>query len=434
MTAAAHRVVIVGAGFGGLAAARALRGAPVEVTVVDRMNHHLFQPLLYQVATALLPPGDVAPAIRDVLRGQHNAKVLLGEVVGFDTAAKEVDVVLSDGAGRKIGYDTLVVAAGATDSYFGHDEWREVARPMKTLADAIDLRSRLLSAFENAAAAEDPAECDRWMTIAIVGAGPTGVELAGQVAAMARRTLRRQFRGLLDPTRVRIVLLDAVDSVLPPFSPKLREHTRRTLEKLGVEVRLGKKVTGVDGDGVVYEPGDERLPARTVIWSAGVKASPLAEELAKATGAESDRKGRILVEPDCAVPGHPEIFAIGDMISLNDIPGVAAPAIQEGRYVAKVIGARLARTPRPGPFRYHDRGTMATVSPGDAVADVRGLKLTGFIGKLAWALVHLTFLVGWRNRAAVMLEWAWLVTTGRRSQRIILEPAQQQKITRTHRS
>ncbi|GAA3988113.1 NAD(P)/FAD-dependent oxidoreductase [Allokutzneria multivorans] len=434
MTAAAHRVVIVGAGFGGLAAARALKDAPVEVTVVDRMNHHLFQPLLYQVATALLPPGDIAPAIRDVLHGQRNAKVLLGEVVGFDTTGKHVEVVLSDGASRELSYDTLVVAAGATDSYFGHDEWREVARPMKTLADAIDLRSRLLSAFENAAAAESAEECDRWMTIAIVGAGPTGVELAGQVAAMARRTLRKQFRGLLDPTRVRVVLMDAVDSVLPPFSPKLREHTKRTLEKLGVEVLLGKKVTDVDGDGVVYEPGEQRLPARTVIWSAGVKASPLAEELAKATGAESDRKGRVLVRPDCAIPEHPEVFAIGDMISLDEIPGVAAPAIQEGRYVAKVISARLAGNPAPEPFRYNDRGTMATVSPGDAVADVRGLKLTGLIGKLAWVAVHLAFLVGWRNRAAVLFKWAWLVTTGRRSQRIILEPAHAQKITRTHRS
>ncbi|MFB9907543.1 NAD(P)/FAD-dependent oxidoreductase [Allokutzneria oryzae] len=432
MTAAAHRVVIVGAGFGGLAAARALKGADVAVTVVDRMNHHLFQPLLYQVATALLPPGDIAPAVRDVLRDQHNATVLLGEAVGFDVEARAVEVVLSDGSHRSLGYDTLLVAAGATDSYFGHDEWRAVARPMKTLRDAVELRSRLLAAFENAAAAEDPVERDRWLTIAIVGAGPTGVELAGQVAAMARRTLRRQFRGLLDPTRVRVVLLDAVDSVLPPFPAKLRARTKRTLEKLGVEVRLGEKVSGVDADGVELDPGGRRLPARTVVWSAGVKASPLGEELAKATGAETDRKGRVLVAPDCSVPGRPEVFAIGDMISLGSIPGVAAPAIQEGRYVARVITARLAGTRPPGPFRYHDRGTMATVSPGDAVADVRGLRLSGLIGKLAWALVHLTYLIGWRNRIAVVAEWTWMMATGRRSQRIILEPASEQRITGTH--
>ncbi|SDD12765.1 NAD(P)/FAD-dependent oxidoreductase [Actinokineospora iranica] len=418
------RIVVVGAGFGGLRAVRGLRGVDAEVVLIDRVNHHLFQPLLYQVATALLPAGDIAPALRSVLRKQDNARVLLGEVTGVDAQAKTVRLSLPDGSTRALDYDTLVVAAGSTDSYFGHDEWRTHAPPMKTLANAVALRSRLLRAFENAANAEDPDERARWLTIVVVGAGPTGVELAGQVAAMTRRAFRRQFR-TLDPRQARVVLVDAAPAVLPPFAEPLREHTRRELERLGVEIRLNEAVADIDADGVTTTDEDHmrhRICAPTVVWAAGVKASPLAAELAKATGAEVDRKGRLLVAPDCALPGHPEIFAIGDMVNLGDLPGMAEPALQQGHHVAKVIRSRLAGEPSPGPFRYLDLGTMATISPGDAVADIRGLRLRGLPGKIAWAGVHLAFLVGWRNRVAVLAEWAWTIATGRRTQQVILEP------------
>lgn len=421
-----HRVVVIGGGFGGLNVVRGLRDADAEVVVIDRVNHHLFQPLLYQVATALLPPGDIAPALRRVLGKQENARVLLGMATGVDPGTRTVRVALSNGSTRTVGYDTLVLAVGATDSYFGHDEWQALAPPMKTLEQAVALRGRLLAAFENAANTTDAAERDRLLTFVLVGAGPTGVELAGQLAEMTRRTLRGQYPGI-DLARARIVLLDAADSVLPPYSAPLREHTRRKLAKLGVDVILGQAVADIDERGVSTRPteGDgpgERIDAGTVIWAAGVRAAPLAEELAGAAGAETDRKGRIVVRPDCTLPGHPEIFAIGDAANLDDLPGVAEPAIQEGKHVAKVVRARLAGRPDPAPFRYLDLGTMATVSPGDAVADVRGLRLKGLVGKLAWAVVHLAFLVGWRNRAAVLVEWFWTITTGRRSQRVILEP------------
>jgi NADH dehydrogenase len=423
-----HRVVVIGGGFGGLATVRGLRDADADVLLVDRVNHHLFQPLLYQVATALLPPGDIAPALRAVLRDQKNARVLLGEVTGVDAQAREVKVALPDGSFRLVGYDTLVVAAGSTDSYFGHDEWQKVAPPMKSLAHAVHLRSQLLRAFEVAAVTEDPEERRRWLTFAIVGAGPTGVELAGQIADMTRRTLRGQFRDL-DPTQVRIVLLDAAPSVLPPFDEPTRAHTRRSLERLGVEVRLDEMVADISEDGVVTKPmqaGDDapsrHVPARNVIWAAGVKAAPLAAELARATGVETDRKGRIVVRPNCTLPGHPEIFAVGDMINLNDLPGMAEPALQEGHYVAKVIRARLAGRYAPKRFRYLNLGSMATISPSDAVADIGKLHLRGTIGKIAWALVHIAFLVEWRNRIAVLVEWFWFLATGRRAQRIILEP------------
>lgn len=425
VTATRHRVVIVGGGFGGLAAARTLRKSDVDVILIDRMNHHLFQPLLYQVATALLSPGDIAPALRDVLRSQRNARVVLGTATELDAQARTVTVELPDRRQEVVAYDSLVVAAGSADSYFGHEEWREVALPMKTLSDAVRLRSRLLTAFENAANAQDPAERARWLTIAIVGAGPTGVELAGQVAAMARRSLRNQFRDI-DPASARVVLIDAVDTVLPPFAEPLRAHTRKTLGKLGVEVLLSKMVADVDQEGVLLRAKDKsesRLAARTVIWAAGVKPAAFADQLAKATGVETDKKGKIKVRPDCSLPGHPELFAVGDLANLDDLPGLAAPAIQQGEHVGEVIKARLGERTPPPAFRYRDRGTMATVSPGDAVADVRGLKLRGLIGKAAWLAVHLAFLVGWRNRIAVLAEWGWLLATGRRSQRIILEAA-----------
>ncbi|SES48711.1 NAD(P)/FAD-dependent oxidoreductase [Actinokineospora terrae] len=419
---ARHRVVVVGAGFGGLNAARGLRRADTEVVVVDRVNHHLFQPLLYQVATAILPPGDIAPALREVLG--ENYRVILGEATDVDAGNRIVDVIQADGSIRKLGYDSLVVAVGSTDSYFGNDGWRQWAPPMKTLDDAVNLRGRILRAFERAAIATDEATRRREMTFAIVGAGPTGVELAGQIAAMRRRTLRGQYPELnLDD--VRVVLLDALDSVLPPYTESLRDHTERKLRELGVDVRLGMKVQDVDDQGIVYAPSDggptERLDAATVVWAAGVRAAPLTGKLAASAGVETDKKGRLVVQEDCTVPGHPEVFVIGDTANHNDLPGVAETALQQGKYVAKAIRARLTGE-KITPFRYLDLGTMATISAGDAVADVRGLHLRGLIGKVAWAVVHLAFLVGWRNRAAVLAGWAWTVGTGRRTQRVILEP------------
>ncbi|WP_112269704.1 NAD(P)/FAD-dependent oxidoreductase [Lentzea terrae] len=411
----AHRVVVVGGGFGGLGVVRGLKRADVEVMLIDRTNHHLFQPLLYQVATALLPAGDIAPAFRAILRKQRNAKVLLGEVTGFDTTAKRVHVDLPDGTSRSVEYDTLVVAAGSQDSYFGHGEWAEDAPPMKTLEQAVDLRSKLLRAFETAVAADDPKE---WLSFAVVGAGPTGVELAGQLADLARRALKGQFREI-DPRDIRITLLDAVPHVLPPFSEPLRQHTRTKLEKLGVTVMTNAMVEKIDAHGLTTKDGD-RVEARTIIWAAGVQASPLARKLAEATGAEVDRKGRILVNAeDCSVTN--EVFAIGDMVNLDNLPGIAEPAIQEGHHVAKVIKARLENR-ETKPFRYLDLGTMATISPGDAVADIKKLRLKGILGKVAWAVVHIAFLVGWRNRVAVLAQWAWNLVTGRRAQPIILEP------------
>lgn len=410
-----HRVVVVGGGFGGLGVVRGLKRADVEVTLIDRTNHHLFQPLLYQVATALLPAGDIAPAFRAILRKQRNARVLLGEVTGFDTANRRVQVDLPDETSRQVPYDTLVVAAGSRDSYFGHDDWARSAPPMKTLEQAVDLRSRLLRAFETAAAADDPKQ---WLSFAVVGAGPTGVELAGQVADLARRALKGQFREI-DPRDVRITLLDAVPHVLPPFSAPLREHARVKLEQLGVTVMTSALVESIDAEGLTTKDGD-RVEARTIIWAAGVQASPLARRLAEATGTEVDRKGRILVNPaDCSVTD--DVFAIGDMVNLNDLPGIAEPALQEGHHVARVIKARLDGR-RAKPFSYLDLGTMATISPGDAVADIRKLRLRGVIGKAAWAVVHIAFLVGWRNRIAVLTQWAWNLVTGRRAQPIILEP------------
>ncbi len=418
-------VVVVGGGFGGLNAVRGLRDADVDVVLVDQTNHHLFQPLLYQVATALLPPGDIAPPLRKVLARQRNARVVLGEVTDVDPNAKTVRIALSTGTERTVGYDVLVLAVGATDSYFGHDEWQRFAPPMKTLSHAVRMRSQLLTAFENGASTDDPQERRRWLTIAVVGAGPTGVELAGQIAVMARRTLRDQFTEF-DLDDVHIVLLDAAPDVLPPFAPSLRDHTRRVLEGMGVDVRLGRAVDDVDATGVTTratgsdDATRDRLDAGTVIWAAGVRAAPLAQRLADATGATTDRRGRIVVRPDCTVPGHPEVFVIGDAANLNDLPGIAEPALQEGKYVAEVVRARTSGRPAPGPFRYLDLGTMATISPSDAVADVRGLRLRGLLGKVSWAVVHLAFLVGWRNRASVLLEWAWMLLTGRRSQRVIL--------------
>jgi NADH dehydrogenase len=427
-----RRVVVVGGGFGGLRVARGLRDADVDVVMVDRVNHHLFQPLLYQVATGLLPPGDIAPPLRRVLRRQRNARVVLGEVTDVDPRRRCVRVAAADGGSTSLDYDVLVLAAGATTTYFGHPQWAEGAPGMKSLGQAVELRERLLHAFEAAAVAGDAAARRPWLTFLVVGAGPTGVELAGQLAALARRSLRGQFRGL-DTADLRIVVVDAGEHVLGPFPEPLRRHARDRLERLGVEIVLGHAATAVDDDGITIAPsgggdgsdggGERQIEARTVVWAAGVEPVALTARLAEATGAETDHKGRIRVRPDCTLPGHDEIFAIGDLANLHDLPGIAEPALQEGRYVADLIRHRLGERPDPGDFRYRDLGTMATISPFDAVADVGTLRLRGLPAKVAWAGVHLTFLTGWGNRAAVLAAWAWTLTTRSRRQQVILGPA-----------
>lgn len=425
---------MVGGGFGGLAAARGLAHGTAEVVVVDRANHHLFQPLLYQVATGVLAPADIAPALRQVLARRSRTRVVLGTAEAVEPDDRVVRVATPDGEVRRLRYDYLVVAAGAEPSYLGHDDWAVHAPPMKSLRDAVDLRDRLFTAFEAAAVADDPEERRRQLTFAVVGGGPTGVELAGQLAALARRSLPHQFHDL-DTTQVRIVLADAGDALIAPFPGALREHARRSLEHLGVEVLLGWQVTGVDDEGIdLSRPGagpadsdpghgaaaSRRVDARTVVWAAGVQPVPLTAQLAHATGAPTDHKGRIQVTSDCSVPGRPEIFAIGDLVDLDGLPGIAEPAIQEGRHVARVIRHRLGEGEDPGPFRYRDLGTMATISPTDAVADLRGLRLRGVVGKLAWAVVHLAFLVGWTNRVAVWASWLWSLSTRRRRHQVIL--------------
>jgi NADH:ubiquinone reductase (H+-translocating) len=409
-----HRVVIVGGGFAGLFAAKALRRAPVEVTVVDRTNHHLFQPLLYQVATGILSEGDIAPPIRDVLRHQRNTRVVLGEVVGVDVASRELSIdTLGDE--RALSYDSLIVATGAAQSYFGHDEYARDAPGMKTIDDALELRGRIFGAFEMAELEPDAAARASWLTFAVVGAGPTGVELAGQIAELSRRALGGNFRRF-DPKAARIVLLDALDTVLPSFPEGLRRRARRDLERLGVEVRLGTRVVGVDATGLDLE-GD-RIDARTRIWAAGVQASPLGRMLAGHTGAALDRSGRVEVSPGCSLPGHPEVFVVGDLMALNGLPGLAEVAMQSGRHAARTIVRGLRGHP-PEPFRYRDLGTMATVSRFRAVVSVGRLQVGGFAGWLMWLVVHLAFLTGFKNRVAAVANWAIAFLGRGRRQRTI---------------
>jgi NADH dehydrogenase len=408
--AARHRVVIVGAGFGGLPAARFLgrrrvarRG--IEVTVVDRRNHHLFQPLLYQVATALIPPGQIAPAIRHVLRKSANVQVELGEVTEIDVASRVVHASTLGLVEKELAYDSLIVAAGVNQSYFGHDEFALYAPGMKTLDDARELRRRIFGAFEMAEVIDDPAERARWLTIAIVGAGPTGVELAGQVRDLAVRSLRGEFRSF-DPSSVRVVLLDGGTAPLASFG-KLSTKAADELQRLGVELRMGARVVGVDARGVDYVDSSgatQRLDALTTVWAAGVQASPLAAGLAEATGAELDRAGRIAVLPDLTLPGHPEIFVVGDMMALDQLPGVAEVAMQGGLHAANSI-LRRQRGEDVAPFRYRDLGSAAAIGRFRSVVDFRGVRLSGFPGWVVWALVHLTFLTGFGNRITTLLKW-----------------------------
>ena len=405
------RVVIVGGGFGGLYAARALRKAPVQITLLDRRNHHLFQPLLYQVATAALSPAHIAVALRRVLRNQRNVEVVLGEATALDLNARKV--VLRDGA---LDYDYLVVATGATHSYFGHGEWEAFAPGLKTLEDAVEIRRRVLLAYELAEREADPARQAALLTFVVVGAGPTGVELAGALAEIARHVLARDFRHI-DPASARVVLVEAGSRVLPAFAPELSEAARRRLERMGVQVLLGRPVTGIDAGGVSL--GKERIDAGCVLWGAGVQASPLAATL----GAPLDRAGRVLVEPDLSVPGAPNAFVIGDLAAAKapdgkPVPGVAPAAIQGGRHVARSI-ERLLRGEKPEPFRYQDKGSLATIGRAAAVAEIGGLKTEGFFAWVVWLLVHILTLIGFRNRFVVLAEWAAVYLRYERGARLI---------------
>ncbi len=414
-----HRVVIVGGGFAGVRAAKALEHADADITLIDRTNHHLFQPLLYQVATGVLSAGQIAPALRSLFRHQPNVRVLLAEVEDIDLQRRVVRARAIEAI--DVPYDTLIVAAGATHSYFGHDEWASIAPGMKTLDDASRLRSRILGAFELAEQEADPVARRAWLTFAIVGAGPTGVELAGQIALLASRVLHGEYRHI-NPASAQVVLIDAVPTVLSPFPDRLRERAKADLEKLGVDVELQAPVTEIDAGGVTLGAGAQarRLDARTVIWAAGVKASELGQMLAERSGAQVDRAGRLHVEPDLTLSGHPEVFAVGDMIALPDVPGTAQPAIQEGKYAAQVVQARLAGHKAPGPFKYRDLGMMAVIGRSQAVADIFGrIRVGGFPAFLIWGVVHLAYLVGWGNRYEAVARWLWTILARNRRERLI---------------
>jgi NADH dehydrogenase len=419
--------VIVGAGFAGLEAARALARAPVAVTVVDRRNHHLFQPLLYQVATAALNPADISAPIRSVLRRQENASVILGEVVSIDLDRRLLR--LDDGA--ELSFDFLVVATGATHSWFGHDEWAPVAPGLKTVEDALEIRRRILLAFERAEREPDAAAQRALLTFVVVGAGPTGVELAGALAEIASRTLAADFRRIR-PESARIVLVEAAPRVLPAYPERLSAAAGDQLARLGVEVRTGAKVTAIDEAGV--DVAGERIEARTVLWGAGVAASPLARTL----GAPLDRAGRVQVNADLSVPDRPGIFVVGDLAAVwqengEPVPGVAPAAVQEGRHAARNV-LRGLRGEVAAPFRYRDKGLMATIGRAAAVARVGRLELSGLVAWLAWLLVHVFFLIGFRNRVAVILQWAWSYLTFRRGARLITDTSERWRLAEERRA
>jgi NADH dehydrogenase FAD-containing subunit len=411
------RVVIVGGGFGGLAAAKALRKTPVEVTLIDRTNHHVFQPLLYQVATSVLAPSQMSAPIRDVLRRQKNTTVIMGEVTGVDKTQHCVFVNDIDRQHVPVPYDYLILATGARHSYFGHNEFEKFAPGLKSVADAVAIRNKILGAFEQAEAEEDVTRHRDLLTFVLVGAGPTGVEMAAALAIFVRTSLRSEFRRI-DPTSARIVLIDAAPKVLGPFAPALSEAARKHLEKLGVEIRLGHAVEMIDNDGVIV--AGERVASKTVIWTAGVTPSPAGKWL----GAETDRAGRVRIQPDLRVPNHPEIFVVGDTASLDQdgkpLAGVAQVAMQQGRYAGKLIRRQLAGESAPKPFRYFDKGTMAVVGKGYAVLQTGKIHLHGLIAWLGWAFIHITFLAQLSQKISVFLQWAWLFLTGQRGSRLIV--------------
>jgi len=414
-------VVIVGGGFGGLAAAKALKDAPAEIVMIDRENHNLFQPLLYQVATSVLSPGQIGVPIRDLLRHQKNTTVILGEVVGVDKDHKRVFVSNADRKDVPIPFDYLILATGVTHSYFGHDEFEMFAPGLKSLADAEAVRNKILTAFELAEAEKDPSTHRDLLTFILVGAGPTGVEMAGAIAVMVRGTMKSEFRRI-DPASARIVLVDRSSRVLSSFSEKLSAAAKRRLEALGVEVKLGQGVDQIDADGIVV--AGERIFSKTVIWTAGVAPSPAGKWLT----AETDHAGRVRIQNDLSLAGHPEIFVIGDTASLDQngrpLPGVAQVAIQQGHYAGKLIRRRLTSKSSPGPFSYFDKGSMAVVGKGFAVLETGNVHLSGLLAWFAWAAVHLQFLADSSLRLGVFLQWVWTYVTGRRGARLILSPRQ----------
>ena len=423
-----HQVVVIGGGFGGLLVVAGLSRAPVEVTLVDRRNFHLFQPLTYQVATGALSPGEIAYPLRAIFKRQRNVQVLLAEVRDFDLDAHTVRLgsIHPVTAPEQLHYDTLVVAGGSTYSYFGHDDWRAYALEVKSIESALAARSRLLAAFEAAEATAHTQERDAWLTFVVVGGGPTGVEMAGQIAELARDTLRHDFRRI-DPRSARIILVETADRVLTTFPASLSAKAERSLGRLGVTVLTGHTVVGIDADGVTLEGKEtaERISSRVVIWAAGVTASTLAHRLAELSGAEPDAAGRLTVEPDLTLPGHSAVFAIGDMVRVRDstgiaqlLPGVAPVAMQQGRYVARVIRARLAKRSHQ-PFAYRDKGNLATIGRAAAVADIHGIRLSGFLAWTTWLLVHLWYLIGFQNRLVVLIRWSFSFLNHGRGARLI---------------
>ena len=401
-----HRVVIVGAGFGGLFAARRLSGVAADVTIIDRTTHHLFQPLLYQVATGILSEGEIAPPTRDVLRHQRNARVVLGEVTDIDLKRRAVTSAV---VGRRsvTPYDSLIVAAGSRQSYFGHDEFSVHAPGLKTIDDALEVRGRIFGAFELAEIEPDPELRRRWLTFVVVGAGPAGVEMAGQIAELSRLSLRSNFRAI-DPSEARVLLLDGAPGILGAFDERLVAKAAAELERLGVEIQVGAMVTGVDEEGVDVRDVDgreRRIEASTKVWSAGVQASPLGALLAERTGAELTRSGQLRVLPDCTVPCHPEVFVVGDLMALDGLPGLAEVAMQSGRHAASEIERRLDGASSPRKFRYVDLGTLAAISRYYAIGEIGRLRFSGTAGWLIWLVVHLTFLTGFKNRASALFRW-----------------------------
>jgi len=425
-----HQVVVIGSGFGGLFTTQALKGADVDVTLIAKTTHHLFQPLLYQVATGILSEGEIAPSTREILGHQRNSRVLLGEVTQIDLTGHTVTSTVLDQT-RVTAYDSLVVAAGAGQSYFGNDEFARFAPGMKSIDDALELRGRIFGSFEMAELIEDEAQRARLMTFVVVGAGPTGVEMAGQIAELAHRTLRHEFRRI-DPREATVILLDAAPAVLGSFGDHLGAKAQARLHRIGVEVQLGAKVVGVDGTGIDVEDaqGRRRIESVCKVWAAGVAASPLGVQLAEQSGAGLDRAGRVEVQPDLSLPGYPEVFVVGDMIALDGLPGVAQVAIQGGRHVARQIKARLAgksdkdrRAGKPAgqAFKYHDKGSMATISRFSAVASIGRLRLSGFTAWLMWLAVHLVYLIGFKNRLTTLLHWAVSFVGRGRSERTVTQ-------------
>jgi NADH dehydrogenase len=431
------RVVIVGGGFGGLLTVQALAGVDAEITLIDRHNYHLFQPLSYQVATGSLSPGDIAVPLRRILRKQRDVRVLLGEVTGLDLARREVTMDAGlIGRTLAVPYDILVVAGGSDYAYFGHDEWRSLALEVKSLDSALEVRGRILQAFEAAELEDDPQARLSWLTFVVVGAGPTGVEMAGQIAELARDTLPDEFRSS-DPRTGRVLLVETADRVLTSFPPSLSRRAARSLEALGTTVLLDHTVVDVQADSVELRDragASTSVATRTVVWAAGVMASPLAGMLARESGVDVDRAGRVTVEPDLTLPGHPDVLALGDMTRVRDartgepqtLPGLAPVAMQQGRYVGALIRRRLASASADGavnPFKYHDKGTLATIGRAHAVADVRGLRISGFPAWLTWLVVHLFYLIGFENRLLVLLQWSYSFFTHGRGTRLITDAA-----------